>query len=180
MGLYQDIALFLGIALIFSGIAFGAGIINLPGTSNIQLPGDGESQEPRYVLQTELDVKGTSISADLDADSFNYDTNKCNVFSCGTLSFTETPGLSLGGADDVSVNIGLFNDQGVKVAEADKFLGSVGWFETNTVNQQFSNIKQGQYSLKYTISQQSAFGDAEWSRSFDVRVPETIAEGGGS
>jgi len=176
MGLQSDLILFSGLLIIFSGIAFAAGVIDFPGTGEIRLPDDGDQQKT-YALETSIDVRGKIIDAELDKESFSYDTSECGVINCGGLSFTETP-LFAFGADNVEVTVALYNSQGQKVGEANKYLGDVEFTQTEAVDQRFTNIPAGDYTVEYILDGQASYGDVRYEQSFNIQVPETIAEGG--
>lgn len=182
MGLQQDLILLGGIVLVLIGAVVATGVIDLPGTNNVQVPGgDGENNEPRYKLSTSIKVDGQITQASLRDRSFTYDTTECGAFGCGGLSFTETP-LFAFGAENVEVNIELFRNgtegQSVKVGEADKYIGNIEWTETNEITQSFSNIEEGTYAVRYTLTGQGAL-DFTTVKTFRVVVPETVVEGGG-
>jgi len=181
MGLQQDLILLGGITLILIGAVVATGVVDLPGTNNVQVPGGDDSSEPRYKLSTSIKVDGQITQASLRDRSFTYDTTECGAFGCGGLSFTETPLLAFG-ADNVEVKIELFRNStdgsSVKIGEADKYIGNIEWTETDEITQSFSNIEEGTYAVRYTLTGQGAF-DFTKVKTFRVVVPETVVEGGG-
>jgi hypothetical protein len=166
--------------MLFSG-AYAVGLVDMPGT--VQLPnwfgGDtgGEDSEPRYVVHTSVEVEGLVSGARPVDSSFSYDTEPCGL-SC-SLSFSDTPQpLALLGADDLTLQISLVNSNGVKVAEVDKFIGEVDVLEFVTVEQSFSNVKAGDYSVEYVLTGTGSAGnEIEQTLTKQIRVPETIQGG---
>ena len=166
------------IVLVASTVAYGVGIIDLPGT--VQLPDlgggndDGDTSDPRYVVSTSVDIEGLLSGARPVDSSFDYDTERCGL-GC-SLSFGDSPrALAFFGADDLSMQISLVNSEGVKVAEVDKFVGEVANLETVTVEQSFSNVKPGSYSVEYVLTGEGSSGnELEQTLSKQIRVPETI------
>lgn len=181
MGLQSDLILVAGLILLLGGAVVATGYVDLPGSNNIDVPGDG-GEEPRYKLTTSIKTDGQIIQANLRESSFDYDTTECGAFGCGGLSFTETQLLAFG-ADNVEVKVELFRKgtegESIKVAEANKYIGDIEWTETETVKQSFSNIQEGTYAVRYTLTGQGAY-DLNQVKSFRVVVPETVVEGGGS
>jgi len=181
MGLQQDLILLGGIILVLIGAVVATGVIDLPGTNNVQVPGGDDDGETRYKLSTSINVQGQITQAGLNDRSFTYDTSKCGAFGCGSLSLTESPFLALG-ADNVELNIELFRNgtegQAIKVAEAKKYIGNIEFTETNEITQSFSNIEEGTYAVRYTLTGQGAL-DFTKVKTFRVLVPETVVEGGG-
>lgn len=177
MGLLRDLAVLTGILLTLSGAALATGLAELPGTETIQVPGDSNTEEPRYILETSINIQGRTADAILDTETFDYDTKKCNVLTCSELSLADNPALAFG-ATNVDVQITLTNEDDVKVAEVNKYIGAVELGETTTVNQKFSNIKPGNYQLKYEMTGQDVLGlSYDQVETVNVRVPETLAGG---
>lgn len=184
MGLQSDLILLFGTILVLTGVAFGFGYVELPGTQTTQIPdsvtgGDGETQEPRqeprYVVNTQVDVRGDLVDAKIN--DFRYSTSQCNVLGCG-LSFTGSPSDLYFGAKNVYVSIILNDENGEKIASTRKSLDRVEQGEIKTARHQFSNVPQGIYEVDVILEGRS--GDVfdpnnEFIRSktYNIQVPES-------
>lgn len=159
--------------------AYGAGLIDLPGTLPFpSLGGDSGTdtdQDPRYTVNTNIDIVGTDTFVVFDEPSFEYSTSRCR-FTCGFSFVGPGDSFSFFGAREVELTTTLVNSDGQRVKEVNKFIGELGLNAREETSQSFNNIRPGSYTVRYRLTGTGNLLDNPVDKTLEkeIRVPKTL------
>lgn len=152
------------------------GAANLQGTidfpSLADLIGGDTGETTKYKVSSSISYQAGSNGANLIDGSFEYDTEKCIICS---LSFTDSRPLAFGGVDDAQISLTVYNSNGQKVTEIDRFIGEIGAYQKDTIDFSFT-ATPGDYRLVYHLTGKGdLLGQPVDSKiEKNIRVPETL------